>query len=121
MAENSKSDEPFQPGPSRPKDGVLRARDVIPPYGDAKREGKVVIPKFDLSREIMAPERKATAQKRQGPGEKTAVQEHPPEAHGRNTYIGPPGPKRAGEDRVLAEIVARDIARLCGMEHSGRR
>ena len=120
MADNSESHRRLERGAAEPDQGVLRAHDVIPPYGPERSEGKVIIPKFDLSREIMAGHRQATAEKRQGPGEKAGGPERRDSADGRDCRVERLQSERTGEDRVLAEIVARDIARLCGTAYSGR-
>jgi len=132
---------------------VLRAMDVIPPFGEDGANGKPDgeparpkiqpwtrpvpraaaprepdppsrpdetarhIPTFDLGEKILAEQRRMTARKRRAPGN----------AHGAPSETGPAsvralGPQRAGEpsaqdaiqlEQLVAEIVARDIDRLC--------
>ena len=128
-------------------DDVLRAGDIVPPYGDqagtpkkktsrkktsaskgtaetgAKRKttkgagaGRQAseIPQLDLDKQILAKQRKATSVKRKGPGAKSR-------AAAKTAEVASPGrrairavPELPEEDRVIAEIVARDIERLCG-------
>jgi len=78
-------------------------------------ERKIDVPKFDLAEEIMAQHRKITAGKRKSPkapserlplssGQTVVIQESVTEA-AKDTYIS---------NKIVAEIVARDIAQLCG-------
>jgi hypothetical protein len=66
--------------------------------------GPAQIPQFDLARQIMAEQRRVTAARRKRPG--------PAAIPGPEPVTGPsPG-------SVLAQIVARDIERLCGERQS---
>ena len=131
------------------KADILRAKDVIPPFGK-KRTFKpnpkarnltsraiekliptVVqgsseppktqpqhqdIPQFDLAEDIMAEHRKVSSQKRKRPG-KEPESEKPkpiPQAHG--YAVRQPEPVSRGHGQIIADIVARDIKKLC---HSG--
>ena len=120
------------------KGDILRARDIMPPYNnekmgeDTKKEseaGKLnsakpleikeigqrrsEIPRFDLAEEIMAEQRKITAIKRKRPVGKM-------ETEGRGAVesfrysLEPQRLTSTGERGIIAEIVARDIKRLCG-------
>jgi len=105
------------------KKDVLRARDIIP--AGAKRDRpdsaplpaaeqkQTEIPSFDLAEEIMANQRKITAIKRKAPGKKTKVEKVRPQAERLGYTIEPPMPASPQEDRIIAEIVARDIDRMC--------
>ena len=70
------------------------------------------IPKFDLAEQIMAEHRKITAVRRKGPAKKANPPKklHPAEFIARNVKSRPivsePG-------QIIAEIVARDIEKLC--------
>ncbi len=71
------------------------------------------IPKFDLAEEIMAEQRRITAIKRKAPGKKTEAVSPP-------STIGSAGstgllqwPKPLAQEQIIAEIVARDIEKLC--------
>ncbi|MCK4294280.1 MAG: hypothetical protein KAY65_13860 [Planctomycetes bacterium] len=70
------------------------------------------IPKFDLGEQILAEQRKITAVKRKGPGKKGKEPVKEPEVE----PIGPAArsaPELSEHEQVIAEIVARDIERLC--------
>jgi hypothetical protein len=105
------------------KKDVLRARDIIPgaakhdkpdsPPLPAAEQKQIEVPRFDLAEEIMAEQRKITAVKRQGPGKKTTVEKVRPQAERLGLTIEPPMLASPEEDRIIAEIVARDIDRLC--------
>ena len=70
------------------------------------------IPKFDLADQIMAEHRKITAIRRKGPGKKANPPKklHPAESIARNVK---PGPIVSEPGQIIAEIVARDIEKLC--------
>lgn len=127
---------------------VLRAGDIVPPYGSkagaakkktsrkkasvakkssqakAKRpavkspateRGGSDIPQLDLDRQILAKQRKVTSVRRKGPGVKAKAK-----APGKAAAVGSDEiaviwavPELAEQDQVIAEIVARDIRRLC--------
>jgi len=134
-------------GRKKKRDGdVLRAGDIVPPYGDetgtpkkktsrkktsaskktpkagAKRKttkatatgrNRSGIPRLDLDKQILAKQRKVTSAKRKGPGAKS-------KAPAKTAEIVSPGrrairavPELPEQDRIIAEIVARDIERLC--------
>jgi len=124
------------------KEDILRARDIMPPYnkeqkGEAQeKEGgkeaeagkrdeaklleikeigkaKSEIPRFDLAEEIMAEQRKITAIKRKRPERKVEAETR----GGVESFRYALEPQRlttTGEREIIAEIVARDIKRLCG-------
>jgi len=68
------------------------------------------IPKFDLAEEIMAEQRKITAAKRKGPGAKNNVEQLTDTT---DDTARRPMPKSPGQKKIIAEIVTRDIERLC--------
>jgi len=124
------------------KEDILRASDIIPPYNTDKKgqiqekavkkeaeavkadeakpleikeigQGRTEIPRFDLAEEIMAEHRKITAIKRKSPEKKMEAEARPAVRPFRYAF----GPQRltvSGQEDVIAEIVARDIKRLCG-------
>jgi hypothetical protein len=150
---------------------VLRAKDIVPPYGDqddaspnvreakaAKRKAsssrksrkqpsaetaqqlagqgptpdgsgqsespktgrrKTEVPRFDLSRDIMAEHRKVTATRRRAPGSRVPVSRKTARAGSTDYAIEKPAPVTSEQSRIIAEIVARDIERLCA-GNSGR-
>jgi len=107
---------------------ALRAHQIIPgsrPPQQARPEQKSArtgenagretgrtnkIPKFDLAEEIMAEQRKITAAKRKGPGAKNNVEQLTDTT---DDTARRPMPKSPGQKKIIAEIVTRDIERLC--------
>ncbi len=77
------------------------------------QQEKTEIPRFDLAEEIMAEQRKITAIRRKGPGEKIEAQNQEPEVESIGYTIGQPVPAQPEQERIITEIVARDIERLC--------
>ena len=101
-----------------PRRPVLRAKDIIPgaasPAGKGEGVSNTDIPRFDLAEDIMAEQRRLTAVRRKGPDSPVPVKLTPPVAvrpyqsshsfsEGFN-YISDP---------IIADIVTRDIERLC--------
>lgn len=137
----TKADSNKQPNGSalQRKKGVLRARDIIPPFNkqaqplsnppvktsdtkvgpldspvDNRRVGE--IPELDLAEKILAEQRKTVAEKRKAPGKKGEAPSMQPR------YIGAQSPHHIVEqppqilseqEQIIAEIVARDIQRFC--------
>jgi hypothetical protein len=85
------------------------AGDVKGPSEEEKREAE--IPRFDLGKELMAEQRKVTAGRRRRPGEKAAAEAEKKAEPVRDT-AKERDLEEAEEDRIIAEIVARDIERL---------
>lgn len=124
------------------KEDILRARDIMPPYNkeergekqekEGEKEAEAVklddakpleikeigqvrseIPRFDLAEEIMAEQRKITAIKRKSPEKKMEAEDR----GGVGSFHYALEPQRltlSGQEDIIAEIVARDIKRLCG-------
>lgn len=70
------------------------------------------IPKFDLAEQIMAEHRKNSSVRRKGPSMKAKSEQQ------KAKYKPLGGPIRSqlvsfGQEQVIADIVARDIERLC--------
>jgi hypothetical protein len=76
------------------------------------------IPSFDLAEEIMAEQRKITAIRRKAPGQKTEAQRSEPQAQPADYTIEQPTPTLSVQEKIIAEIVARDIERLCRGDYS---
>lgn len=74
------------------------------------RQEKTEIPRFDLAEEIMAGQRKMTAMRRKAPDKKIGPEEPQAESTG---YISEQPIPEPSEQQIIAEIVARDIERLC--------
>lgn len=82
------------------------------------RQEKTEIPSFDLAEEIMAEQRRITAIRRKAPGGKTEVQRLKPEVQPVDHIIEEPKPTLSEQEKIIAEIVARDIERLCRGDYS---
>jgi hypothetical protein len=78
------------------------------------------IPSFDLADEIMAEQRRITAIKRKAPSQKTEAQRLKPETWIDDHNIEQPKPLLSEQEKIIAEIVARDIERLCCGNYSGK-
>ncbi|MHC4658620.1 MAG: hypothetical protein ACYS83_05500 [Planctomycetota bacterium] len=74
----------------------------------AAQQTKSEIPRFDLAEEIMAEQRKISAVRRKAPGEREELKAEPADS-----TVVKPAPRLSYEDKIIAEIVARDIGRLC--------
>ena len=81
----------------------------------AEERGGSDIPKLDLDRQILAEQRKVTSVRRKGPGAKATVKLPVKAAEVASERIAAirAVPELAERDRVIAEIVARDIRKLC--------
>jgi hypothetical protein len=108
--------------PERKKD-ILRAHDIIPGRAEDSNDLsgaesfaqiKSEVPKFDLAENIMAEQRRATAGRRKGPGIKEVPQTQERKVLSTAYNIEGERVSLSEEDRIIAEIVARDIARLRG-------
>ncbi len=136
---NANNDEQFDADSLQRKSDILRARDIIPSYKnrtgqepDSQQTGKnepsppavpktpvetnqktSEIPKFNLAEDIMAEQRRITAIRRKAPGEKDEAQRQEQEAESAGHTIGQPSPALSEQEQIIAEIVRRDIERLC--------
>jgi cell pole-organizing protein PopZ len=99
---------------------VLRATDVIPPFDNETSQQPPAppeIPTFDLAEHILAEHRRTASRHRKAPGQAQAQPEARQEPVAVKTHVIEP-PSEPSQDlpelhRVVAEIVARDIERLC--------
>ncbi|MHC4387924.1 MAG: hypothetical protein ACYS8I_06825 [Planctomycetota bacterium] len=133
---------------SEGKKDVLRALDIMPPYGKASEEttkapdaaerkedtetrreeeevqrsgtveGKREIPRFDLAEQILAEQRKISAIKRKAPGKRIDALRSAVEVGPAHYAIRPPAPRQPYQQQIISEIVARDIERLCRGDYS---
>lgn len=102
------------------KDRILRARDIIPGVPKSNLEKTAEehtntkqasnIPKFDLADDIMAKHREITAMRRKAPGKKA-------EAPSIEKTTKP----LSLQQKIIADIVARDIEKLCRYDISGTK
>jgi hypothetical protein len=81
-------------------------------------EKTLEIPSFDLAEEIMAEQRRITAIKRKAPGVKSDVQRLKPEVQPVDHIIEEPKPALSEQEKIIADIVAKDIERLCRGDYS---
>jgi len=104
------------------KADILRARDIIPGSEKPAKKEKTEeseIPRFDLAEDIMAEHRKVTSGKRKAPLKKTEVTDEmnmqvKPQDRTNKNNISREAMQLASEmEQIVAEIVARDIERLC--------
>jgi hypothetical protein len=104
-----------KPQPQKTGEDATESADTaqIPAQKAETPREKTEIPRFDLAEEIMAEQRKITAIKRKAPGRKTEAERSEPQAGAAGHTIGQPTPGQSEQDRIIAEIVARDIERLC--------
>jgi len=72
------------------------------------RQGEREVPAFDLAEEIMSQQRKITATRRKAPGEKAKR----PKVKRRIESVVNIGGESSRQNRIIAEIVARDIEKL---------
>ncbi len=70
------------------------------------------IPKFDLAEQIMAEQRKIASVRRKGPAKRIRPAKQPRKVEPISHAIRLQGVS-VGQEHVIAEIVARDIERLC--------
>jgi hypothetical protein len=91
---------------------AMSTEDMQPQSEDTSHDdGK--IPKFDLADELMAGHRKVTARRRKAPGKKNQVTDEQLNAESLTYAIGHQMPVSSEGEQVIAEVVARDIKRLC--------
>ena len=137
-----KKDKTATPAPSKPEKikggNASEKRDLL--VADAvaaknaaptvqNRENKSEIPQFDLAKELLARQRKVASTRRKGPGSTPAPRSRQPEPNPEHEPIiepesepkparpvyqthEPPEPGEPERERIIAEIVARDIERL---------
>ncbi|MDD5063183.1 MAG: hypothetical protein PHQ35_00280 [Phycisphaerae bacterium] len=102
---------------ARPSDTAEISAKIPPPPGMKEQaepsEETSDIPIFDLAEEIMAEQRKIIAIKRKAPGQKTDIQRLKPETRIDDHIIEQPKPLLSEQDKIIAEIVAKDIEKLC--------
>jgi hypothetical protein len=91
------------------KEDTMRA-----PEGDAEvQQAESEIPRFDLAEKIMAEQRRITAIRRKAPGKQIERGTEKPADVPAGHIVGQPISTESYEDKIIADIVARDIERLC--------
>jgi len=112
---------PAQTRPPQPPEPERKARRVQEPKSN---DGSVSlekqpptapeIPMFDLAENILAEHRRTAARRRKAPSQTPAEPAiHPARPAVKTHVVEPPSPGLLDLQRVVAEIVARDIERLC--------
>jgi hypothetical protein len=76
-------------------------------------QAKNEIPRFNLADKIMAEQRRITAVRRKGPGQTEEVQEQEQKAESVGGIKEQVPPALSEEEQIIADIVARDIEKLC--------
>ena len=110
----------------RRKGDALRAEDIIPAKAGSKKakaakkktssskgQKESEIPRFDLAEQIMAEQRKVTSARRKGPGKDVEARKPEQEAESVDYLVEQPTPMALERQQIIAEIVARDIEKLC--------
>jgi hypothetical protein len=136
---NADGDRQFDADTEQREEGVLRAKDIIPalrtthgpeavphepgqntPPPPAEAETSVEteqrrseIPRFDLAEKIMAEQRKITAIRRKGPGQTDEAQNQLQEVGSVSDTKEQMSADLSEQEQIIAEIVARDVERLC--------
>jgi len=82
--------------------------------------GQSDIPKFDLAEAIMAEQRRRTSVRRKGPRKAAEQGQVREPAQGGDLLAGWEVPRSIEQQKVIAEIVTRDIAKLCGTDQEDR-
>lgn len=97
---------------SSSKKGAGPAKDMpAEPTDNEQKEGE--IPKFDLAEQILAEQRKVASARRKGPGQTVEAANKEQESEPVD-YLGEQSTPMALErQQIIAEIVARDIEKLC--------
>lgn len=125
------------------KADILRARDIIP-YKEgthqktksqgtspisietakvsattqSTEQGKSEIPRFDLAEKIMAEQRKVTAIRRKAPDKEDETKAKELKLESINYTIKQPTLVSSEQEQIIAEIVARDIRKMCRDDYS---
>jgi hypothetical protein len=71
------------------------------------------IPRFNLAEQILAEQRKIAAIRRRGPGRKAEAPKQQLKVESITTHTVEPPPILSEQEQIIAEIVARDVQRLC--------
>lgn len=111
--ETTSPGSPTEISPQREETSHEDAKET-PAKPASTQQDKGEIPRFDLAEKILAEQRKITTVRRKAPSERK-------EAEGQRAGGGPigraggqPAGEKSYEEEIVAEIVARDIEKLCG-------
>lgn len=84
-----------------------------PAVSPTQEQAKSDIPRFDLAEKIMAEQRRITAVRRKGPGQQDETQGQERKTERAGDIKEPAFLALSEQEQIIAEIVARDIERLC--------
>lgn len=93
--------------------GQAKAVENMPGVASKTEQPGSEIPRFDLAEEIMAEQRRITATRRKAPGQQDEAQRQEREAESVGYTPGRPVPALSEQEQIVADIVARDIEKLC--------
>ena len=136
---NADGDGQFDADTEQRKEGVLRAKDIIPPLRTTSgpeavphepgqntpappaeaeisvetEQRRSEIPRFNLAEEIMAEQRRITAVRRKGPGQTDEAQKQVQEVEPVSDTKEQMSAELSEQEQIIVEIVARDVERLC--------
>lgn len=113
MAANDKQFDPNPDGLGRQRPDILRAKDIIPGARHNKTENGSGsdIPQFNLARDIMASHRQITASRRKSP---SSANDGTEPIAARWAMDKTTETLHSEWNPIIADIVTRDIERLCG-------
>ena len=105
-----------KPKSQNDSENTTRLADAVPIPAEKEKpaesvstqQEKTEIPRFDLAEEIMAEQRKITAIRRRPPGKEFKAQAEPVDYTIERSI-----PWQVEQDQIIAEIVTRDIEKLC--------
>ncbi len=126
MLSKADSNEKNHSNTEQTKDRILRAKDIIPgePKGNSEKTPKSAkdrsntknagnIPQFDLAEEILAEQRKITALRRTAPTQKVETPNNYQQTKPTGFTIEQLQALLSQQQQIVADIVARDIEKLC--------
>lgn len=107
---------PENEAPANSEDAPIQAEPTGSVEEAAEAKGapaeKSEIPRFDLSEDIMAEQRRITAVRRKRPGETKVSESSGTGVEGVSEAFGHVAPAKPEQDESIADLVARDIERL---------
>lgn len=95
----------------QPTGNQTKHTEMFPPKHEDTARQKAEIPQFDLANQILSEQRKVATIKRKKPGPKNDVTSHNPKVPSTDYTLKPP-PMLSLQEKIIAEIVARDIQKL---------
>lgn len=99
--------------PRQSRSSCRHAADASPQGPAERATGEIRVPEFDLGERILAEQRRITGRKRKAPGTPDEAKHAGPSALPTTPLAVPSGEDLVQLHRVVADIVSRDIERLC--------